>query len=274
MKKLSALTLAGIGLLLVASPVYSQSFIDFQSGGTLVVGNSLTGTVTYEGWNNLTTSRITNNPLVSGDNTTRPYGWHNLQNSWSATIASNLGSGSSTLFKSEGYGYIAGSSLHQGAGTFDLVPGGSFSITSTAISGLETVVFQIEATDRGGALPNTLGSIFHSLPTLSFGSNTLDADFDSLFNVTWATTSGGFGPQHRQFLAFQWDLRDYAFAGGEQFTINWTGLVNSGIFGMQLNQGDAFLQVVPEPSTWLLLGLGLTIFLIMRRRRANACADA
>lgn len=288
MKKLSALTLAGIGLLLVASPVYSQSFIDFQSGGTLVVGNSLTGTVTYEGWNNLTTARIPNNNATggpeAGGTSTRPYGNHNNTAGWylwawdegtetyintgvRSTIASNLGAGTSTLWKSSGYGYVAGSSIHQGFPGFTIAPAGNFTLTGSAITGLENVIFQIQATNRDG-------EIFAALPTLTIGSTTLDADYFSLFAKIENYSTGGFGDQDMDFYAFQWDLSGLSISEGDSFSINWTGLANSGIFGMQLNQGDTFLQVVPEPSTWLLLGLGLTIFLIMRRRRANACADA
>lgn len=233
----------------------------FQSGNTLNSGTPLSGTVTTEGWDNLTTGRITNNPSTPGDNTTRPYGYHNLSNAWTgAPIVSNIGSqaGSSVLNKSGGYGYIATSSLHQGQSGGGILPGGNFSIAGTAIASLQTIIFQIKATDRNE-------NIFNALPTLSINSVSQGNADDSMLYQTIDNYSAGFGGQDMDWYAFQWDLRTLNLTGGESFSINWTGLSNSGIYELQINQGSAYTQVIPEPSSLALLGLGALPFL--RRKR-------
>lgn len=266
-------------LALSALTVQAQTFVSFQSGGSLTGGNSLSGNVTYEEWDQLTTARINNSSPTGGPSagaaSTRPYGSHNNTAGWyiwawdsgagayvntgvPSTIASNLGSGTSTLWKSSGYGYIASSSLHQGLGGFAVVPGGDFTITGSAMEGLETVVFQIQATDRDEV-------VFANLPTLTIGSTTLAADYSSLFATIEAYSTGGFGDQDMDYYAFQWDLSGLTISEGETFAIDWTGLANSGIYAMQLNQGDTFVQVVPEPSTGLLVGMGLGLVILRRR---------
>ncbi len=246
----------------LAATLISQSagaaLVSFQTGGTLVPGNTLTGNVTYEGWDDLTTSRINNDPVVAGQNNTRPYGFHSLTNAWSATIASNLGSGSSVLGKTGGYGYIAGGSLHQGVSTFSLVPGGDFFISGTTVTGIETLVFQIRGTNRSEML-------FDTSPTLTIGSLTLPSDFSVLYQTIDNYSTGGFGNQDMDWYAFQWDLTGVTIPDGSAYSINWTGLANSGIFELQVNQGDTFVQVIPEPASALLLSL--CPFTLLRRRR-------
>lgn len=245
---------------LLLAPLCSQgALIAFQTGATLVPGNSLAGTVTHEGWDTLNTTRLNNDPVVTGDNTTRPYGWHNLTNGWSSSIASNVGSGTATLNKTGGYGYVASSSVHQGASTFAVIPGGDFVISGTTITSLETLVFQIVATNRED-------EIFHTLPQLVIGSDTFSPDFIALHDRIDNFTAG-FGGQDLDSYAFQWDLSGATIADGASFSILWTGLANSGIYELQLNQGDSFAQVVPEPSAALLATLAGSAF-ILRRRRA------
>lgn len=258
------MTLRFIPVLTVLSTLSAVSgqaaLFSFQSGNSLVSGTSLTGTVTYEGWDQLTTSRLNNNPVIAGDNTTRPYGWHNLTTAWNTTLPSNLGSGMSLLGKSGGYGYIAGSSLHQGAQTNSVLPGGSFSISTSAITGLQTLIFQIQATDREE-------SLFHAAPVLRFGATNLPPAFSGLYQTT-ENFAPGFGGQDLDSYAFQWDLSAQAIAAGTPMSIQWTGLVNSGIYELQLYQANTFAQVVPEPGAAGLLALtGLS--LLTRRRRQN-----
>lgn len=249
---------AGVALL-ATTLSSSAALFSFQSGQSLVAGTSLTGTVTYEGWDNLTTGRIDNSPAVAGDNTTRPYGFHSLTNGWSATIAPNLGtSNTSTLNKTSGYGYIAGSSLHQGVGSGAIAAGGNFVVNTSAMTGLQTLVFQVQATDRNE-------NVFWFSPVLTFGATTVVPQYSSLY-ATVDNFIGGANAQDQDSYAFQWDLTSYAIPAGTPLSVSWTGLTNSGIYQLQLNQGDTFAQVVPEPGMAGLLGLSLLGFL--RRRRA------
>jgi hypothetical protein len=231
----------------------------FQSGASLVPGNSLTGTVTYEGWDNLTTSRINNSPLTAGNNATRPYSYHNLTNGWSESIPSNLGDGPSTLFKSSGLGYIASGSLHQGLSSNEVIAGGNFSVTSSAILGTETFIFLIQASTNGG-------QVFDSLPTLTIGSTTLPANYFSGVYESTPLVPGPGGQQYNNSYAFQWDLRGLSINEGESLITQWTGISNSGIYQLQIHQGTTFAQVVPEPSSALLGATVLSLTLIRRRR--------
>lgn len=277
----------GVSLLSLAMAASVQAeLVDFKEGETLYLSNTLTGNVTSEYWGIFNTANYPNSspdgPGTVNDRAIyRPYGSHNNPNGWynwsyngtewvqgaPSFIYSDLGPGNSYLWKSSGLGYIAGGSLHQGNQSAAISPGGNFVIASEAIAGLETIVFQIRATDRGGTLnPNVLGSVFNTMPTLTFGSTTLSATFQSLYDYDWALSGGGFGPQHTQYWAFQWDLSSYDFAGGEDLSINWTGLSNSGIFELQINQGDEFVRVVPEPASAVLVALGLGVMALRRRR--------
>ncbi|MCU0796651.1 MAG: PEP-CTERM sorting domain-containing protein [Akkermansiaceae bacterium] len=248
-----------LSLSLFLSPLSAPAaLISFHTGATLVSGNSLSGTVTHEGWDTLNTTRINNSPVVTGQNATRPYGWHNLTNAWTSTIASNVGSGSSVFGKTGGYGYVAGSSVHQGAATFTVLPGGNFFLSGTTITDLETLVFQIVATNRDDV-------VFNTLPQLAIGAQTFSPDFIALHNRI-DNFSTGFGGQDMDSYAFQWDLSGATIADGAAFSLTWTGLANSGIYEMQLNQGTSMVQVVPEPSTALLGLLAATGFAFRRRR--------
>ncbi|RYD27283.1 MAG: PEP-CTERM sorting domain-containing protein, partial [Verrucomicrobiaceae bacterium] len=148
----------------------------------------------------------------------------------------------------------------QGAGVGGTPPGGTFTISSTAISGVQTYLLLIQATDNAGLT-------FSGVPTLSFGSTTLAASFSSGVYANEVITTGGGGTQNNSSFAFQWDLTGQGIAEGTALTASWTGIANSSIYQIQANQGTNFAQVVPEPSAALLgcAAIGLTM---IRRRRA------
>ncbi len=225
--------------------------------------HGLTGNVTYEGWDQLNNVRINNTATTPGNNATRPYGFNNLTNAWTSTLASNQGTGTSVLNKSGGYGYIASGSLHQGANSNAVLPGGNFTITGTTMSGIQTLIFQIKATDRNEAVFNAGG-----LPTLSInGGLLLPSDYSSLYGTIDNYSGSGVTAQDMDFYAFQWDLTGVVIPNGASYSIGWQGLSNSGIFELQVNQGDVFAAAVPEPSTGL-LGAGALCLAFIRRRRA------
>src|SRR5262249_10549039 len=156
----------------------------------------------------------------------------------------------STLWKSGGYGYVASSSIHQGASSFTEGAGGNFETDSTFLSGAKTVLFQI---DIGRV--NNFTFYQNAFPVLSFGSIEVQPTYSAL--ISRVDTGVVMGVQsYRDQWAFQWDLSSYDLSGTPAFEVSWTGEKNAGIYALQLNQGNSFTEVVPEPSTWILLGLG------------------
>lgn len=280
------LPLLSISLLALSSLSAQAGFVSVHTGESFVQGNSLSGTVTYEGWDQLDTSRISNTNATggpaAGGPSTRPYGNHNNTAGWynwvynagtsayepttPATISSNLGSGSSSLWKSSGYGYVASSSVHQGLPGFQVVAGGDFTMALSSIADLETIVFQIMATDREGTLLE-VGEVFDTMPTLTYGATTLAADYSAIVDTQFGYSTGGFGDQNMVYWGFQWDLSGENIAAGTDVTIDWTGLANSGIFALQLNQGTEFTQVIPEPGAMGLLLFAFSAVMLRRKRR-------
>jgi len=263
---------------LLLAPLVAAVFT-MNAGAALIAyqdgSHGLGGNVSYQGWNRVTltaynpttnpTSTTNNNAVTPGNNNTRPYNFHNLQNAWVGPIASNLGTGTSNLNKTSGYGYIASGSLHQGAQTNDILPGGSFTVSGTTISGIQTLIFQISATDRNEAIFSAGG-----VPTLTIGGGVLtaeEADFSRLYGTIDNFVGTGQQAQDLDFYTFQWDLSGLVIPDGASYSVAWTGLVNSGIYELQVNQSDIFTQVVPEPSTGL-LGAGALCLAFIRRRRA------
>ncbi|WP_309400293.1 PEP-CTERM sorting domain-containing protein [Cerasicoccus maritimus] len=130
-----------------------------------------------------------------------------------------------------------------GGGTYNLFTPGSWTVYDTsAIADLATVVFQVEANAE-------------LLPTLNYnsGAQALSADFSHVGT---------------DFFAYQWDLSGI---GDDitSFEINWgPSGAHYSISGLQLNQGDTFAQVVPEPRTYALIaGLACGALILMRRQR-------
>ncbi|WP_309382411.1 PEP-CTERM sorting domain-containing protein [Cerasicoccus frondis] len=163
-------------------------------------------------------------------------------NPWPAPIIPSLitpGSEVPEFDKVAGYGYPAGAGIYVGSNTGFLT--GTYQVSvDSALTGLETVIFQIDESE------------YYSTPTFSYnnGEGTVEASYSA--------TSIGY---------YQWDLTGVA-SEILSFAIEWEAAAHSSITALQLNQGDTYVQVVPEPSTYALLaGVACGALILMRRQR-------
>ena len=158
------------------------------------------------------------------------------ENPWVSAVSSDAGTASAALTKISGSGYIGGSFIYT-AGTV-----GSFGISgSSSIGSLETIVFQ-------GRISDPFDSI---VLNYNGGSQALPADFS-------AVVAGAPYPDR----AWQWDLS--GIPGITSYEILFSGHV--AVPSMSVTAGDSFAQVIPEPSSALLLGAALGFTFIRRRR--------
>ncbi|MEO0795583.1 MAG: PEP-CTERM sorting domain-containing protein [Verrucomicrobiota bacterium] len=203
---------------------------------------------TTESWSDLNSTNYT---VEDGYNTIG-----NFDAGWSTAIASDTGT--ATFDKLAGTnGYPASSSIYNFedfAPPFS-EPGVYFITEASPIAGLETVVFQTDT---------VFSDPFPQLPVLSYngGSQELSADLTD-------TTVGGFNfaGDQSQNLSFQWDLSSVGESITD-FVIQWQSPNHTANFQMQLDQGDTFVGVIPEPSHYVLLtSLCAGTLLMLRRKR-------
>jgi hypothetical protein len=208
----------------------------------------LPGTSEQGGWDKLGTSYAGNTWAAQG----YPTGYPGA-GPWPAPIAPNVtGSTSSAGFmKDSGNGYFSGGSI------YDAGSSGVFSLTDNAPLGdLATVILQLDA-----------GAPVGVAPTLSYnnGSQTLAANYFASFTGEYIA-SGPTGTTSTINTAWQWDLS----AVTEEITsyvIRWGSVPNNHLtqYEVTLTAGDSFAQVVPEPTSAVLVAFGSLAFL--RRRR-------
>lgn len=209
---------------------------------------TLAGVSTSEGWYDL------NNSAYAGYG-----GYATHTNAWPAAIASNLGEGDAGLNKQTGTsGYLA-SAATNGIYT-PATPLGAFNVSdATPLTGLATIVFQLDFEMSSGVF---------AAPVLSYngGSQNLTAAFSR--TVYSEAKSGGMGASNRYVHAYQWD----AFTLGmvTDFTISWSAPAAHTItYGAWLQQSDVFASsAIPEPASFgALAGLGALGMATSRRRR-------
>lgn len=194
---------------------------------------------------------------------------------WPSGILANVGGGSTLVKTANGSGggpFPAGSGLYFGGFSFEPnLNGGSLAVQDTSpLLGVQTIVFQI-------VIGEALGwDFFNSaLPTLSVnGGAALNANYSSLFDQQ---PNGEFTIEGETFdlylntYALQWDVRDYDVSS---FQIDFTGVQHATISGLRVDQSTMAYDFsvlpapIPEPSTWLLLGIS-TLAVVCLRLRSN-----
>lgn len=243
---------------------------------------NFSGVTDYDEWNNLTAS----NPQVAEADPAFPT-FFTSSSPWPEPIESALVSfdamdpndpnddvvivdptGDAVYDKVSGSGYPAGQSIYNSFGS------GTFSVSdSNVVPGLETVVFQIEmapgVSDFGG--PNEAAGFFETggLPVLRYNGGTLElaADFSDDF-PTGETFPNPVPPPATvdvTIFRYQWNLS--GLGAITEYEIEWSTIPFLTTYGARLDASDSFVQVVPEPATLCLAGLG-GIALLTRRRLA------
>ncbi len=206
-----------------------------------IATNNLTGTIAFDGWEDLKAGTLTTAQLTAG------FG------------SNEAGSGDALVTRVSGGHYPSGSSL------YSFTTDSSFSVSdATAVSGLETVVFSIKTWLNGDAWSA-------AAPTLSYngGSQSLAA------GLTGSKTDGSIdfgGPIDLYTYTFQWDLSGL---GVNSFNVNWGQLAHTGVLALQLEQSDTFsvsseVAAVPVPAAAWLFGSGLLGLAGVSRRRKAA----
>ncbi|MEO6054241.1 MAG: PEP-CTERM sorting domain-containing protein [Chthoniobacterales bacterium] len=183
---------------------------------------------------------------------------------WTSGIASGslLFSGV-TGFESDTTDFLASGS---GGGIYSFSSNTHYQIASTSVlPNLETLIFQLSIAE------GTPGSALFAGPTLTvfagLSSQNLSANYQALTAQTSVVIFGM--PSKLDSLAYQWDLSGIAdpITG---FSIAWQTDQHDIVYGMDVTQGDRFVQAVPEPSTWMLLGLGFAVVLWKSNRRLRS----
>ncbi len=234
--------IASLTFFLISTPAISQ-----------FLSPALPGASAYEGWSDLTVTRLG-----------VAYGTYPGATPWPAPIDPNepSSSGHAEFNKTAGPGYPAGTSI------YSPITGGTFVITSNsglAISDVETVVFQI---DLGAG-----SDAFNADPVLNYngGSQSLAADFTATADGRFTSTNPN-DPSETGLTTiyqYQWDFSGVTTEPVTEYQLLWTTGGHAQTYAMQVDVGDTFAQVVPEPTS-LLLMLGGVLGLAGRTRRGDA----
>jgi len=220
-----------------------------QANSTDAAFTDVADSVAFDGFNALTSSRITTAQLVAG-------------------IASNVAGsdGGAVLARTSGAHYPAS------AGIYSFTTGSTFTVNvADAAEGLTSIVFQSFV--NVDTSQNVFGLLSPTtLPTLNFNGGTQAIAATSLVTQNLGYTdffTGEFvesNPNNPNYALFTWDLSAIDVPI-ESFKLNFGLDVHSNALAFQLDQAVA---AVPEPQTYALLlgGLGVVGF-IARRRQSN-----
>ena len=141
---------------------------------------------------------------------------------------------------------------------------------STPLADLKTVVFQIQ-------IGEATGYDLYSAPALKIngGSSIVDPLFSGIINRFQNGTfnspaTGADEPVYVNTRGYQWDVS--SLGAVTSFTIDFSGVTHSQIYGLQLDQSSSFFStaVIPEPNSRVLVLAGACFFLFCRRARVVA----
>ncbi|MEM1108038.1 MAG: PEP-CTERM sorting domain-containing protein [Planctomycetota bacterium] len=226
------------------------------SASAAFVDPGLAGNTQFDGWDNLTRT----NPQVASTTTPFPFPDFPGAAPWPAPIESILTggvqdtdptnddpTGDAYFDKTSGNGYPAGVSIY----TSPFGNGGAFQVSDdTPVTDIETIIFQIEL---GGGSSGFLSGP----PTLTINNGSTvvpllaEQVIDSVFDP-----NGPFGPLTINTFGYQWDVRGLGPISDFDIDFDTFGSTSNTIFGLQLDQGSQFAQVIPEPASLLMIGLG------------------
>jgi len=194
-----------------------------------------------------------------------------LPGSQETTIWTNLSSGNTGLAPSSGTGMLApvAPGFQASAGLYSYMGDYSITLTKTGLAwDAQTVILQLEvAPNPDFAWPYTGG------PLLSFNGGSQNLSTTGYAYIGTEFRADVFGGTTFNTYAFQWDLSGVPDSI-TSFSISVPLSVHTSTVAVQVDAGNTYVQAIPEPSTWLLLGLGLATVVIFRTRqnvRAGGC---
>ena len=225
---------------------------------------ALPGTSEFDAWENLSNTNAQVAAAAATTDTSDDFPGFPGSSPWpTALLPDGAGSAGNAGFnKLSGGGYPASEAIYNFPGFSPPFIPGDYSVDNSALlAGLETLIFQI---DVGGG-----EGFFDAVPILSLnsGASQLAADFTSTSAGRSFTNPQDGTTQTTTVFAYQWDLSS---AGAiSDYSIQWGSAAHSTIYAMQLDSGDSFVQVVPEPSAFAAIAGALALGLVaVHRRRA------
>ncbi len=214
---------------------------------------SLPGASEYEGWSDMTITRLG-----------ASYGTFPGASPWPNAIAPNESgsAGNAGFNKVSGNGFPSGSSLYAPftSSVFEIENTDTFSL-----SDIETVVFQIDIGPGDG------GNFFDAAPTLSYngGTQSLAADYTATASGSYPFTNP-VNPTETgttTIFQYQWDLS--GLGAVTDYEIQWTTHSHSQTYELQVDVGDTFARVIPEPGSAILMSAALLTLGSARVRRSR-----
>lgn len=204
---------------------------------------------------------------------TGSYSWDGTTFSSFANAGAGNWQGNDFIFGSSGgtdYAFMTGTS---GANLRRwTVTGSSFSsITTVTLSGMSGNTQDIWITPSGRLMALNSEGIWLSAPS-SFTSASITMSNVFSFSTSENTLTGDMGANARDFYLFGSTL--YAVTNTNLFRYSYDDSAGSFTFldanSHGLNTPNLHIVVIPEPATWFLIGSGLSLFTIFRKRRRVA----
>lgn len=245
--------------ILIALGLFPAAFLQANLASYVLLGTS-----EFEAWENLSNTNAQVVAAAATTATTDDFPGFPGSGPWPTALMPDAASsaGNAEFNKISGNGYTATESIYNFPGFSPAPPNpGNYSVdNSSPLAGLETVVFQIDVGEGNG--------FFDAVPLLSLnaGASQLAPDFSS--TSAGRTFDNPQNPSEQltsTIFAYQWDLS--SFGAITDYSIQWGSAAHSTIYEMQLDSGDSFNQVVPEPSAFAALVGAAALGLVLSRRR-------